>query len=347
MFNNSIAQKLSIKPSQVETVLQLLKEGSTIPFIARYRKDSTGALDEVQIQQIQDENKAMIEFAERKLFIEKTISEQGKMTEELQAKIDAAITISNLEDIYLPYKQKRKTKAVVARENGLQPLAELLLLQKDINIENEAASFINDKVLTADAALQGARDIIAETVNEDITVREKLRKFFEREGLIKSTVNTDKENEAIKYKDYYAFSEKISTIPSHRTLAILRGFLEGFLKISIEPQEEIALEIIEDIYIIGMSNCSDQIRKAIKDSYRRLLQPSLETEFRSALKTAADEEAINVFAENLRQLLLSSPLGSKRILAIDPGYRTGCKVVCIDEKGELQKNSIIFCARKK
>ena len=346
MFNNLIAQKLSIKPSQVETVLQLLSEGSTIPFIARYRKDSTGALDEVQIQQIQDENKAMIEFAERKEFIEKTITEQGKMTEELQAKINAAITISNLEDIYLPYKQKRKTKAVVARENGLQPLADMLLLQKDFDIEKEATAFINEKVLTADAALQGARDIIAETVNEDIVVREKLRKFFEREALMKSTVITDKENDAIKYKDYYAFSERISSIPSHRTLAILRGFLEGFLKISIEPQEEIALEMIEDIYITGMSNCSEHIRKAIKDSYRRLLQPSLETEFRSALKAAADEEAINVFAENLRQLLLSSPLGSKRILAIDPGYRTGCKVVCIDEKGELQKTALIFVHEK-
>ncbi len=346
MFNNLIAQKLSIKPSQVETVLQLLSEGSTIPFIARYRKDSTGALDEVQIQQIQDENKSMNEFAERKTFIEKTITEQGKMTEELQAKIDAAITITQLEDIYLPYKQKRKTKAVVARENGLQPLADMLLAQTDIDVEKEAAAFINEKVLTADAALQGARDIIAETVNEDITVREKLRRFFEKEGLVKSTVITDKETEAIKYKDYYAFSEKISTIPSHRTLAILRGFLEGFLKVAIEPLEEIALEIIEDVYIKGMSTCSEQIRKAIKDSYRRLLQPSLETEFRTTLKTAADEEAINVFAENLRQLLLSSPVGSKKILAIDPGYRTGCKVVCIDEKGELQKTALIFVHEK-
>jgi protein Tex len=346
MFQNLIAQKLSIKASQVETVLQLLSEGSTIPFIARYRKDSTGALDEVQIQQIQDENKSMNEFAERKTFIEKTITEQGKMTEELQAKIDAAITITQLEDIYLPYKQKRKTKAVVARENGLQPLADMLLAQVDIDVEKEAAAFINEKVLTADAALQGARDIIAETVNEDITVREKLRRFFEKEGLVKSTVITDKETEAIKYKDYYAFSEKISTIPSHRTLAILRGFLEGFLKVAIEPLEEIALEIIEDVYIKGMSTCSEQIRKAIKDSYRRLLQPSLETEFRTSLKTAADEEAINVFAENLRQLLLSSPLGSKKILAIDPGYRTGCKVVCIDEKGELQKTALIFVHEK-
>ncbi len=346
MFNNLIAQKLSIKPTQVETVLQLLSEGSTIPFIARYRKDSTGALDEVQIQQIQDENKSMNEFAERKTFIEKTITEQGKMTEELQAKIDAAITITQLEDIYLPYKQKRKTKAVVARENGLQPLADMLLEQTDIDVDKEALAFINEKVLTVEAALQGARDIIAETVNEDIVVREKLRRFFEKEGLVKSTIITDKETEAIKYKDYYAFSEKISTIPSHRTLAILRGFLEGFLKVAIEPLEEIALEIIEDVYIKGMSSCSDQIRKAIKDSYRRLLQPSLETEFRTALKTAADEEAINVFAENLRQLLLSSPLGSKKILAIDPGYRTGCKVVCIDEKGELQKTALIYVHEK-
>lgn len=342
MFSQLIAQKLSLKPQQVETVLQLLSEGSTIPFIARYRKDATGALDEVQIQQVQDENKLMNEFAERKAFIEKTITEQGKMTEELQAKIDAAVTISQLEDIYLPYKQKRKTKAVVARENGLQPLADMLLEQKDIDLEKEAAAFINEKVLTADAALQGARDIIAETVNEDTVVREKLRKLFEQEATLKSTVITDKETEAAKYKDYFAFSERIATVPSHRTLAVLRGFLEGYLRIAIEPMEEQALEIVEDLYIKGMSSCSDQLRKAIKDSYRRLLQPSLETEFRTNLKTAADEEAINVFAENLRQLLLSSPLGSKKILAIDPGYRTGCKVVCLDEKGELLVNDLIY-----
>ncbi|MFZ4768741.1 MAG: Tex family protein [Ferruginibacter sp.] len=342
MFSQLIAQKLSIKSQQVSTVLQLFAEGSTIPFIARYRKDMTGALDEVQIQQIQDENKLMNEFAERKTFIEKTITEQGKMTEALQAKIDAAITISQLEDIYLPYKQKRKTKAIVARENGLQPLADMLMEQKDMDLEKEAAAFINEKVATADAALQGARDIIAETVNEDTVVREKLRKFFERDATLKSTVITDKESEAAKYKDYFAFSERIATVPSHRTLAVLRGFLEGYLRIAIEPAEELALEIVEELYIKGMSNCSDQLRKAIKDSYRRLLQPSLETEFRTALKNSADEEAIKVFAENLRQLLLSSPLGSKKILAIDPGYRTGCKVVCLDEKGELLKADLIY-----
>jgi len=346
MFAQLIAQKLSIKPSQVETVLQLLEEGSTIPFIARYRKDMTGALDEVEIQKIQEENKAMNEFAERKTFIEKTITEQGKMTEELQAKIDAAITISQLEDLYLPYKQKRKTKAMTARENGLQPLADMLLAQKDIDIEKEAAAFINEKVLTIDAALQGARDIIAEIVNEDIIVRDKMRKLFEREGSLKSTVIPEKEAEAAKYKDYFGFDERIATVPSHRTLAVLRGFLEGYLRIAIEPQEETALEIIEELYIKGMSNCNEYLRKAIKDSYRRLLQPSLETEFRTALKTAADEEAINVFAENLRQLLLSAPLGSKKILAIDPGYRTGCKVVCIDEKGELLKTDLIYVHEK-
>ena len=346
MFTNLIAQKLSLKPTQVQIVLQLLTEGSTIPFIARYRKDSTGNLDEVQIQQIQDENKTMAEFEDRKIFIEKTIIEQGKMTEALQAKINAAININQLEDIYLPYKQKRKTKAVIAKENGLQPLAEMLLAQLDIDVQKEAATFIHEKVLTIEAALQGARDIIAEIINEDIAVREKLRKYFKNEGLVKSSVITDKETEAIKYKDYYDFSEKIATIPSHRTLAILRGFIEGYLKVAIEPQEEIALEIIETMYIKGISTCNEQLRKAIKESYRRLLQPSLETEFRTALKTAADEEAINVFAENLRQLLLSSPLGSKNILAIDPGYRTGCKVVCIDEKGELQKTGLIFVHEK-
>ena len=342
MFSALIAQKLGIKPQQVDTVLQLLSEGSTIPFIARYRKDMTGALDEVVIQQIQDEQKLMTDFAERKSFIEKTIAEQGKMTPLLQEKIDAAITISQLEDIYLPYKQKRKTKAVVARENGLQPLADLLMQQGDVAIEKEAAAFVSEKVITVDAALQGARDIIAETINEDTVVREKLRKLFEREATLKSTVIADKETEAAKYKDYFAFSERIATVPSHRTLAVLRGFLEGYLRIAIEPMEELALEIIETLYITRMSPCSEQIRKAGKDSYKRLLQPSLETEFRTALKTSSDEEAINVFAENLRQLLLSAPLGSKRILAIDPGYRTGCKVVCLDEKGELLKTSLIY-----
>lgn len=346
MFIEPIAQKLNIKKQQVEIVLELLAEGATIPFIARYRKDKTGALDELQIQQIQEEQKALQEFADRKSFIEKTITEQGKMTEALQAKINAATTLAQLEDIYLPYKQKRKTKADTARENGLQPLADLLLLQEDAIPEVAAESFLNEKITSVDQALQGARDIIAELINEDTTVRDKLRRLFREQADIISKIDAEKEQEAAKYRDYFEFSEKISSIPSHRTLALLRGFLEGFLRISIEPSEELALELIESVYLKGMSPSATHVRKAVKDSYKRLLQPSLETEFRTALKTAADEEAINVFAENLRQLLLSAPLGSKRILAIDPGYRTGCKVVCIDEKAELLENGLIFIHEK-
>jgi protein Tex len=341
-FSQPIAQKLNIKPAQVQSVLDLLEEGATIPFIARYRKDTTGGLDEVQIQQIQEESKFLKEFTERKTFIEKTITEQGKMTALLQGKIDAAVTISELEDIYLPYKPKRKTKAQAARQNGLEPLATMLLEQKDIDIQATAATFINEAVKDAEEALQGARDIIAEMINEDAVVRAKLRKMFEEEALVQTKLVTGKETEGIKFKDYFEFSEPVSKIPSHRILAVLRGFLEGFLRLAIEPQEEAALELIEGLYIKGMSNCSEHIKKAGKDAYRRLLQPSLETECRTGLKTKADEEAITVFAENLRQLLLSSPLGSKRILAIDPGYRTGCKVVCLDEKGDLQKTDLIY-----
>ncbi len=342
-FVQAISGKLNIRNSQVEAVLQLLEEGATIPFIARYRKDKTGALDEVQIQQIQDEAKTLKEFTERKTFIEKTITEQEKMTEALQESLNKATTLAELEDIYLPYKPKRKTKAQTARENGLEPLALLILEQKDIDINIEAAAFINEKIISAEDALQGARDIIAETVNEDATVRAKLRKLFEDKATFQSKVLADKEAEAIKYKDYFDFSEPVHKIPSHRILAVLRGFLEGFLRVAISPVEEDALQLVEEVYVEGSLNASvEQVKKAAKDAYRRLLQPSLETEFRTALKAKADEEAINVFAENLRQLLLSSPLGSKRILAIDPGYRTGCKVVCLDENGGFLHNDLIY-----
>ncbi len=341
-FAQNISAKLNIRTSQVETVLALLEDGSTIPFIARYRKDKTGNLDEIQILQIQEEARWLKEFNERKSFIEKTITEQGKMSDELQAKLDKATSVAELEDIYLPFKPKRKTKAQTARENGLEPLALLLLEQKDFDIETKAGEFINENVTSAEDALQGARDIIAETVNEDADMRSKIRKLFEDKAALQSKVVTDKEAEGIKYKDYFDFSEPVSKIPSHRILAILRGFLEGYLRISISPDEETAIELVESKFIKEMSNCSEQIKKAIKDAYRRLLQPSLETEFRTLLKQKADEEAINVFAENLRQLLLSSPLGSKRILAIDPGYRTGCKVVCLDEKGDLKKTGLIY-----
>ncbi|RYD56648.1 MAG: RNA-binding transcriptional accessory protein [Sphingobacteriales bacterium] len=341
-FAAGVSAKLNIREQQVAAVLQLLNEGATIPFIARYRKDTTGNLDEVQIQNIQDEAKFQKEYSERKAFIEKTITEQGKMTEALQAKLDSATTIAELEDIYLPYKPKRKTKAQTARENGLEPLALMVLEQGSINPLTEAAAFVTENVKSAEDALQGARDIIAETINENAEVRAKLRKLFEDTATVQSKVLADKEAEGVKYKDYYDFSEPVSKIPSHRILAVMRGFMEGVLRMAISPVEEDALAKIERMYVTANNKAGEQVKKAVKDAYRRLLQPSLESEFRTALKGKGDEEAINVFAENLRQLLLSSPLGSKRTLAIDPGYRTGCKVVCLDEKGTLLKTDLIY-----
>jgi len=342
-FSQQIAAKLNLKNTQVQAVLDLFNEGATIPFIARYRKDKTGNLDEVQIQHVQDELKTLKEFTERKTFIEKTIISQDKMTEALQQKLDKATTLAELEDIYLPYKPKRKTKAQAARENGLEPLSQLILQQQEVDLHTEAEKYINDTIKDAEAALQGARDIIAEIINEDDKVRAKMRKLFEDTAALQSKVLEDKKEAAAKYKDYFDFSEAVRKIPSHRTLAVLRGFTEGFLRMGIAPIEEDALNIIDKLYIINsLNSCVEQVKKAGKDAYRRLLQPSLETEFRTALKAKADEEAINVFAENLRQLLLSAPLGSKRILAIDPGYRTGCKVVCLDEKGMLLHSDLIY-----
>jgi len=341
-FSEGVAAKLNIRETQVAAVLQLLNEGATIPFIARYRKDKTGALDEVEIQKIEDEAKFQKEFSERKTFIEKTITEQGKMTEALQEKINKATTIAALEDIYLPYKPKRKTKAQTARENGLEPLALKIFEQEQFDIQAEAATYINDNVKTADEALQGARDIISEMVNEDAQVRAKMRKVFEDSATLQSKVLADKETEGVKYKDYFDFSEPISKVPSHRILAVLRGFMEGVLRMSIAPEEETTLQVIEQMFIKKNNEAAAQVQRAIKDAYRRLLQPSLESEFRMALKQKADEEAITVFAENLRQLLLSSPLGGKRMLAIDPGYRSGCKIVCLNESGELQKTDIMY-----
>lgn len=345
-FAQSVAAVLQLKTNDVTVVLELLAEGATIPFIARYRKDKTGGLDEVQIQSIADEAKLQKEFAERKAFIEKTISEQGKMTEALQAKINAAQSIASLEDIYLPYKPKRKTKAQTARENGLEPLAHLIFAQSSVQPLDEAQAYVNETISSAEDALQGARDIIAEWINEDALARATMRKLFEDSATVQSKVLADKEIEAAKFKDYFAFSEPIATIPSHRMLAVLRGFMEGFLKMDIAAQEEAALAKLEAQFVQQHNACAEQVTKAIKDAYRRLLQPSLESEFRLALKTKADEEAITVFAENLRQLLLSSPLGSKRIMAIDPGYRTGCKVVCLDETGALKKTDLIYIHEK-
>lgn len=337
-----VSAQLNIKVQQVETVLSLLGEGATIPFIARYRKDKTGNLDEVQILGIRETAKTVQEFAERKAFIEKTISEQGKMTETLQEAINKATTINELEDLYLPYKPKRKTKAQTARENGLEPLADLLLAQQDYDTAIEAAKYLNENVPTAEDAIKGAQDIIAEKVNEDAEVRAGMRHLFEKEARLISKVLSGKEEEAIKYKDYFDYNEPVSKVPSHRALAVLRGFMEGFLRMSIEPEEVIAIELLEDRYINGMSNEGPLVKKALKDAWKRLLQPSLESEFRMALKQKSDEDAIAVFAENLRQLLLASPLGSKRLIALDPGYRTGCKTVALDEKGTLLESTLIY-----
>lgn len=345
-FAAGVAARLQLRIIDVQAVLGLLEEGATIPFIARYRKDKTGGLDEVMIQAIADEARQQKEFAERKAFIEKTISEQGKMTEALQAKLDAAETIAVLEDIYLPYKPKRKTKAQTARENGLEPLALKIMEQDQADPVALAAAYLSEVVTTPEEALQGARDIIAEMVNEDAQARAKMRKLFEETALVSSRLLADKETEAAKYKDYFEFSEPVAKIPSHRMLAILRGFMEGFLKMEIAPSEETALQVLEKQFVLNQSEAASQVRKAVKDAYRRLLQPSLESEFRLALKTRSDEEAITVFAENLRQLLLSAPLGGKRVLAIDPGYRTGCKVVCLDETGDLKKTALIYIHEK-
>ena len=345
-FSKSVALVLRLSQQQVEAVLQLVAEGATIPFIARYRKDKTGALDEVVIQQIIDEATFQKDFSERKAFIEKTITDQEKMTPALQEKINAASSLAELEDIYLPYKPKRKTKAQTAREHGLEPLAVLLMEQQAIAVEEQAKLFLNEAIASTDAALQGARDIIAEWINEDALIRADIRKLFEEQALFKSKLIADKETEAAKYKDYFDFDEPIAKIPSHRTLAIMRGFMEGVLRMSIAPEEETALFHIEKKKIVASNDAAEQVKKAIKDAYRRLLQPSLEAEFRTALKQKADEEAIQVFAENLRQLLLSSPLGGKRLLAIDPGYRTGCKIVCLDESGNLLHTDLIYIHEK-
>lgn len=342
-FNALVAANLQISINQINSVITLLSEGATIPFIARYRKDKTGGLDEVQIEKIQDEHKRLQQFFQLKASIEKSITEQGKMTEALQEQLNKATTVATLEDIYLPYKPKRKTKAQTAKENGLEPLALQILEQQNIDVEGLAQNFINESVVDAASALQGARDIIAESINEDAAIRAKLRHLFEQKALFQSKVLTGKETEGIKFKDYFDFQEPVTTIPSHRILAILRGFLEGFLRISIAPNEEEAIAIIEEQLITNYGNAAvEQVKKSIKDAYKRLLQPSLETELRSTLKQKADEEAIQVFAENLKQLLLSAPLGGKRILAIDPGYRTGCKVVCLDETGALLHHDLIF-----
>ncbi len=341
-FPQMIGAALNIAVHQVENTLALLEGGATIPFISRYRKEATGGLDEVQIGEINEQNEKLCEMAKRKETILKTIEELGKLTAELKKRIADCWNATELEDIYLPYKPKRKTRAEVARQKGLEPLATLMLMQRENNLMNRARTFINKEVKDEEEALKGARDIIAEQVSEDERSRNQLRNQFSRQAIITSKVVKGKEEEAIKYKDYFDFSEPLKRCTSHRLLAIRRGEAEGLLKVSISPDDDECTERLERNYVRGNNECSLQVQEAVRDAYKRLLKPSIETEFAALSKQKADEEAIRVFAGNLRQLLLAPPLGQKRVMGIDPGYRTGCKVVCLDAQGNLLHNETIY-----
>ncbi|WP_111670116.1 Tex family protein [Algoriphagus litoralis] len=344
-YEIKIASELQVKPHQVQATIDLLDGGATVPFISRYRKEATGELDEVQVATIRDRIEQLRELDKRREAILKSIEEQGKLTPELKKSIDAAETMSKLEDIYLPYKPKRRTKATIAREKGLEPLAERIFTQTSFDLEGEAKKYLSEEkeVKTIEEALQGARDIIAEWINEDAALREKMRKLFLEEGTFTSRVIPGKENEAIKYKDYFEWSEPIKTAPSHRVLAMRRGEKELFLMLDACPEELSAIAVIEREILENASNTAvDQVKLAIKDTYKRLLKPSMETEVRLLTKKRADEEAIRVFAENLRQLLLGAPLGQKSVMAIDPGFRTGCKLVCLGPQGQFLHYETIF-----
>lgn len=343
-YSQQIASTLNISLKQVSNIYDLHTEGSTIPFIARYRKEATGNLDEVVIGNVIDQVKYFNELEKRKETVLKTIEEAGKLTPELKKRIDDCINATELEDIYLPYKPKRKTKATVAIEKGLEPLAKLLFDQEAINPEEEAAKYINEQVKDIAEALQGARDIMAEWISENEQARNIIRKLFTEEAALSARVLTSKKEEADaqKYRDYFDFKEPLAQSPSHRILAIRRGEKEGFLIMDINVDKETANEELKRTFLKTSGAVAQQVSMAIEDCFNRLLKPSIENEFRMASKTRADEEAIRVFAENLRQLLLASPLGQKRVMAIDPGFRTGCKVVCLDEHGTFLKYNTIF-----
>ena len=342
IFSKMIATALNIAVHQVKNTLTLLESGATIPFISRYRKEATGGLNEVQIAEISEQNEKLCEMAKRKETILKTIEEQGKLTAELKKRIESCWNATELEDIYLPYKPKRKTRAEAARQKGLEPLATILMMQRENNLMARARTFINKEVKDEEEALKGARDIIAEQVSEDERSRNQLRNQFNRQAIITSKVIKGKEEEAIKYKDYFDFSEPLKRCTSHRLLAIRRGEAEELLKVSISADDEECAERLERNYVRGNNECSRQVQEAVHDAYKRLLKPSIETEFAALSKEKADEEAIRVFAGNLRQLLLAPPLGQKRVMGIDPGYRTGCKVVCLDAQGNLLHNETIY-----
>ncbi len=344
-FSQMIATALKLPVHRVENTLKLLQGGATIPFISRYRKEATGGLDEVQIGDIHTRYEKLCELAKRKETVLSTIEEQGKLTDALRERITNCWDTTELEDIYLPFKPKRKTRAEVARQKGLEPLAILLLMQRENNLSARVRPFVKGEVKDEEDALKGARDIIAEQVNEDERARNLIRNQFSRQAMIISKVVKGKEKEeaALKYRDYFDFSEPLKKCTSHRLLAIRRGEAEGILKVSITPDDETACtERLERQYVHGNGVCSAQVAEAVNDAYKRLLKPAIETEFSALSKEKADEEAIRVFAENLRQLLLAPPLGQKRTMGIDPGYRTGCKVVCLDAQGNLLHNEAIY-----
>ena len=340
-----IATALKLPVHRVENTLKLLQGGATIPFISRYRKEATGGLDEVQIGDIHTRYEKLCELAKRKETVLSTIEEQGKLTDTLRERISNCWDATELEDIYLPFKPKRKTRAEAARQKGLEPLAMLLLMQRENNLSARVRQFVKGDVKDEEDALKGARDIIAEQVNEDERARNLIRNQFSRQAMITSKVVKGKEKEeaALKYRDYFDFCEPLKKCTSHRLLAIRRGETEGILKVSITPDDESACtERLERQYVHGNGECSAQVAEAVNDAYKRLLKPAIETEFSALSKEKADEEAIRVFAENLRQLLLAPPLGQKRTMGIDPGYRTGCKVVCLDAQGTLLHNEAIY-----
>lgn len=337
-----IASALNISESQIVKTIDLLNSGATIPFISRYRKEVTGGLDEVQIAAIKDQNNKLIELVKRKETILSSIEEQEKLTPELKKRIENCWISSELEDIYLPYRPKRRTKAEMAREKGLEPLAQMIFLQNKIDVTTKASSFVNDEVKDTEEAINGAKDIIAEWVSENEEARNGIRNIFQRHGHIISKVIKGKEEEGDKYRDYFDVDEPLNRCSSHRLLAIRRGEAEGFLRVSITPDEDTALERLDKIFLKSDNDSTEIVADAITDSYKRLLKPSIETEFNNLSKDKADEEAIKVFIENLRQLLLAAPLGQKRTLGIDPGFRTGCKIVCLDAEGNLLHNETIY-----
>lgn len=341
-FHRRIAAALGLSEKQTERTLELLNNGATIPFISRYRKEVTGGLDEIQIEAIQTQNEKLTETAKRKETILNTIREQGKLTPELESRIEETWENTVLEDIYLPYKPKRKTRAEAARQKGLEPLATLLMLQREPHIESRAAAYVKGEVKDVEDALKGARDIIAEHISEDERARNSVRTSFARQGVLSAKVVKGKEEEAAKYRDYFDYSESLKRCTSHRLLAIRRAEAEGLLRVSIAPDDEGCTERLERQFIRSTNAAGQQVSEALHDAYKRLLKPSIETEFATMSKAQADEEAIKVFAENLRQLLLASPLGQKRIMGVDPGFRTGCKVVCLDEQGNLLHNENIY-----